>query len=119
MPTDAEPAHSDGADDVDEVLRAKYLEYCSALLADLLLYLSPDEIYLLAEKATRESESAVQDGSYTTMVKRATGLLAQRVNLPPFEVWREDYLAHRERYEAFFMGLWESDAPSRTRRLDG
>jgi hypothetical protein len=112
METDADPAHSDGADDSNEVLRAKYLEYCSAQLADLLLYLSPDEIYLLAQKATRESGAPVADaGSYTAMVEQATRLLARRVNLPPFDVWREDYRANRERYEAYFMGLWQSEAP--------
>ena len=119
MSTDADPAQTDGADDADEVLRAKYLEYCSAQLADLLLYLSPDEIYLLAEKASRESDASTQDRSYTSMVQRATRLLARRVNLPPFEVWREDYRANRERYEAYFMGLWEADAAAGTRRLDG
>ena len=108
MATDADSAPN-GADDSNEVLRAKYLEYCSAQLADLLLYLSPDEIYLLAEKATREFGSPSAD---TSMVERATQLLAKRVNLPPFEVWREDYRAHRDRYEAYFMGLWESEAAS-------
>ena len=110
MATDADPAQSNGADDSNEVLRAKYLEYCSAQLADLLLYLSPDEIYLLAEKATRDSGApSAQAGSYTSMVERATRLLAKRVNLPPFEIWLEDYRAHRERYEAYFMGLWETE----------
>jgi hypothetical protein len=52
-----EPHREDGkgtpaADEV-AILRAKYLDYCSAQLADLLLYLSPDEIYLVAEKAAR------------------------------------------------------------------
>ena len=119
MATDADPAQSNGADDSNEVLQAKYLEYCSAQLADLLLYLSPDEIYLLAEKATREYGSPSADaGSYISMVERATQLLAKRVNLPPFEVWREDYRTNRERYEAYFMGLWESETAD-GRALDG
>ena len=37
-----------------EVLRAKYHDYCSAQLADLLVYMSPDEVYLLAHRAYRE-----------------------------------------------------------------
>lgn len=110
MATDAEPTHPDSPDDADEILRAKYLEYCSAQLADLLLFLSPDEIYLLAQKAARESGSALPpERSYSILVQRATRLLASRVNLPPFEVWREDYQAHRDRYEAYFMGLWRSE----------
>ena len=110
MATDAEPTHPDSPDDVDEILRAKYLEYCSAQLADLLLFLSPDEIYLLAEKAARESGAHDPlERTYSTLVQRATRLLASRVNLPPFEVWRDDYRQHRDRYEAYFMGLWESE----------
>ena len=34
-----------------KVLRAKYHDYCSAQVADLLVYMSPDEIYLLAHRA--------------------------------------------------------------------
>lgn len=92
----------------EAVLRAKYLDYCSAQLADLLLYLTPDEIYLVAEKAARARGDATAD-SYMEMVETATSWLSTRVSLPPFEIWVEDYRAHPDRYEAYFMGLWESD----------
>ena len=96
----------------ESVLRAKYLEYCSAQLADLLLYLSPDEIFVLAEKAasTRGHPGEV---SYLTMVEVATGWLSDRVALPPFDVWAADYRENPERYEAYFMGLWESEVSLR------
>lgn len=100
----AQPAHD------DVVVRAKYYEYCSAQLADLLLYLSPDEIFVLAEKAAR-SRGTPERVDYLSMVEIATRWLADRVALPPFEVWREDYLAHPDRYEEYFMGLWESEVP--------
>ncbi|HSG46905.1 MAG TPA: hypothetical protein VLA43_03720 [Longimicrobiales bacterium] len=101
--------------DENAILRAKYLDYCSAQLADLLLYLTPDEIFMVAEKAARErGESST--GSYMHMVQTATAWLSTRVSLPPFEVWVEDYRADPERYEAHLMGLWESDAPA---KLDG
>ncbi len=90
------------------ILRAKYLDYCSAQLADLLLYLSPDEIYLLAEKAAKERGEA-GSGSYMHMVQTATTWLSTRVSLPPFEVWVEDYRANPDRYDAYLMGLWESE----------
>lgn len=94
--------------DEDAILRAKYLDYCSAQLADLLLYLTPDEIFLVAEKAARErGESST--GSYMHMVQTATAWLSTRVSLPPFEVWVEDYRAHPDRYETYLIGLWESD----------
>ena len=35
-----------------EILRAKYLDWCSAKIAERFLALTPDEIYQLAERAT-------------------------------------------------------------------
>ena len=91
-----------------EVLRAKYLDYCSAQVADLLLFLSPDEIYLLAQRAARERGDP-GEVSYMRMVQVATEWLGGKIALPPFEIWVEDYLAHPDRYDEYFMGLWESD----------
>jgi hypothetical protein len=98
-----------GSSETLEVLRAKYLDYCSAQVADLLLYLSPDEIYLLAQRAHREQGGA-GDLSYIEMVRIATDWLSERVALPPFEIWLDDYREHPDRYEEYFMGLWESEA---------
>lgn len=104
----------DGHEDESlEILRAKYHDYCSAQLADLLLYLSPDEIYLLAQRASRD-EGDVHPPSYEQMVQSATAWLSRKVVLPPFEIWLEDYRAHPERYEAYFMGLWKSELKART-----
>jgi hypothetical protein len=98
-----------GSEEPPDVLRAKYLDYCSAQVADLLLYLSPDEIYLLAQRAFRE-EGGDGDISYVEMVRIATDWLSSRVALPPFDVWCDDYREHPDRYEEYFMGLWESEA---------
>lgn len=101
-------AGKSGSEESHEVLRAKYLDYCSSQVADLLLYLSPDEIYLLAQRAHRE-RGGEGDLSYVDMVRIATDWLAQKVTLPPFDVWVADYRSHPDRYEEYFMGLWESD----------
>ncbi len=98
-----------GSEEPSEVLRAKYLDYSSAQVADLLLYLSPDEIYLLAQRAHRE-RGGEGNLSYVEMVHIATDWLSSKVRLPPFEVWVEDYRQHPDRYEEYFMGLWESEA---------
>lgn len=90
------------------MLRAKYLDYCSAQLADLVLHLSPDEIYTVAEKAARERGEAFV-GSYMHMVQTATEWLSGKVTLPPFEEWAEDYREHPERYESYLMGLWTDE----------
>ena len=106
--TDPEDRRGTPAADEEAILRAKYLDYCSAQLADLLLYLSPDEIYLVAEKAARaRGESST--GSYMKMVQTATAWLSSRASLPPFEVWVEEYRADPDRYEAYLIGLWRSE----------
>ena len=118
MPTDSagrneasglRPAHGGVPVDDEASLRLKYFDYCSAQVADLLLYLSPDEIFDLAERANREA-GATSSPSYSEAVQVATRWIAKRLALPPFDVWRADYLAHPERYEAYLMGLWEMDA---------
>ncbi|MDA0327525.1 MAG: hypothetical protein O2958_00735 [Gemmatimonadetes bacterium] len=91
------------------VLRAKYHDYCSAQVADLLVYMSPDEVYLLAHRAYRE-EGGDGDLSYVEMVRVATDWLSRHMALPPYEVWVEDYRLHPQRYEEYFMGLWESES---------
>ena len=48
------PAREDGTEP-EEVLRAKYLDYCSAQVAEILLLLSPDEMYVLAQDAAQDS----------------------------------------------------------------
>ena len=101
-----------GVDQPLELLRAKYLDYCSAQIADLLVYLSADEIYLIAHRA-RSGESGGGLG-YAEMVQVATEWLARRIALPPFEVWVEDYVAHPERYEDYLMGLWRSELEAPT-----
>lgn len=91
-----------------EVLRAKYLDYCSAQIADLLVYLSPDEIYTIVHRARAEGDGETGLG-YAEMVRVATDWLSRRVALPPFEVWVEDYAAYPKRYEEYLMGLWKAD----------
>lgn len=100
--------HRDEEEEAPHVLRAKYHDYCSAQVADLLVYMSPDEIYLLAHRAYRE-EGGEGDISYAEMVKVATEWLSKRVALPPFDVWLEDYKRNPAQYEEYFMGLWETE----------
>ena len=43
------------------------------------------------------------------MVQVATEWLSEKMALPPFEVWVQDYLAHPDRYEEYFLRFWESE----------
>ena len=111
--SNADPGRAEGEREEQDILRAKYHDYCSAQLADLLLYLSADEIYLLAQKAARDIPEDPQDFSYAHVVELATAWLARKVALlPPFEIWLADYRDHPERYEEYLMGFWEADVNS-------
>ena len=98
--------------DPEEVLRAKYLDYCSAQVADILLLLSPDEMFVLAQDAARDSD-VTEDLGYEKIVMLATERVSRKLALPPFETWVLDYREHPERYDQYLMGLWEAEEPSR------
>ena len=98
-----------GSPDLAErVLRAKYLDYCSSQIAEHLLLLSPDEIYVLAQEALRTGGQKGEP-SYEQMVRLATEGVAQRVRLPPFEQWADEYKRDPARYDDQLIGLWESE----------
>ena len=116
-------------------LRAKYLDWCSARLADHFLALSPDEIYELAERAShgREPEtgavvasrvSGAPDGqwqperstlpipalwsepdTFRVLVARVTEVLAD--TLPTFEEWSAAYEREPGRYDDELLGFWK------------
>ncbi|MGD2120850.1 MAG: hypothetical protein PVJ76_03860 [Gemmatimonadota bacterium] len=92
----------------DAVLRAKYLDYCSAQVAELLLLLSPDEMFVLAQDAAREAGVAL-DLSYDQIVDLATGRVSRKLALPDFETWAREYRADPDRFEEHLIGLWKSD----------
>ena len=94
----------------ETVLRAKYLDYCSAQVADILLLLSPDEMFVLAQDAAREA-GVLGDQSYDQIVDMATGRVSRKLALPTFEVWVQEYRTAPSRFDEPLMGLWESDIP--------
>ena len=103
------PAGARGAGP-DEILRAKYLDFCSAQVADMLLLLSPDEMYVLAQDAAREAGMTGELG-YEQIVTLATERISKKLALPPFDVWALDYQENPERYEQYLLGFWESELP--------
>jgi hypothetical protein len=125
-------AMPEAADD-ERVLRAKYLDWCSARLADRFLALTPDEIYELAERSShgREEDALVafrasgsngrpessseilfqamtwrEPENFRVLVARVTEILADTLNLPPYEVWAEAYREAPERFEHELLGFW-------------
>lgn len=93
--------------DTEAVLRAKYLDYCSAQVAEVLLRLSPDEIFVMAQEAAkaRGEDEAL---SYDAMVQMATVRIYRQLDLPTFEAWAVRYREDPARFESEILGLWES-----------
>lgn len=91
------------------VLRAKYLDYCSARVAEVLLGLTADEIYVLAQEAARSASGPVEAFSYDRIVRLATARLSEKLSLPAFETWAEAYREDPARFDRELIGLWESE----------
>ena len=128
-----------GPDNSERILRAKYLDWCSARVADSFLALSPDEIYQLAEAATNgqpklaepqaslsslitshDMESAVRQGgtaalatreaeSFFAIVAKVTEVLADRIGLPTFEEWSAAYQESPEDFDGDLLGFWKEE----------
>jgi hypothetical protein len=97
------------APDDGRILRAKYLDWCSARVAERFLQLTPDEIYRVAYEgasgAGHDSPVGVEL-SYRTLVERVTEALTARIELPTYEEWAAAYAESPERFEAELSGLW-------------
>ena len=110
----AAPAGGSGSE--ERIIRAKYLDWCSARIAERFLQLTPEEIYELADSASRDdSESlrgavVVSGGSeempFRWMVGRVTEALAVSLRLPTLEEWRTGYREAPERYDSELLGFW-------------
>jgi hypothetical protein len=96
-----------GAPAADRVLRAKYLDWCSARVADRLFKLRPEEIYDLA----RALDANPVDGQEPTadfraVVGRLTEELTRELGLPDFAEWRRQYAAAPDQFDEEMVGFW-------------
>ena len=102
--------------------RAKYLDWCSARLAERFLDLSPEEIYGLARPdmpapagdadadESRETLPPPTDLRYRALVQRVTDALLERMPLPTYEQWSAAYEESPERFDAELLGFWKEVA---------
>lgn len=102
----------------ERTLRAKYLDWCSARVADHFLRLSAEEIYQLARSGEADpamGDSAVEadsgDVSYRVLVQRVTEVLLARLELPPYEEWKAEYRRSPERFDRELAGYWRQAEP--------
>lgn len=115
----------------DGVLRAKYLDWCSARVAERFVELTPDQIWELAEQAQGETGSAGVSSSddpdlrravaaavgaiaptdrrvvsFRELVERVTEVLRLELELPSYETWLRAYKAEPEKYDEELLGFW-------------
>jgi hypothetical protein len=100
------------------ILKAKYMDWCSARLADRFLQLTPEAIYELALEASHDEAVHVLAGgdgmsvsSYRAMVGRVADVLAERLGLPDFEAWAAAYEKAPEQFDHELLGLWKVSEP--------
>ena len=94
---------------VGSTLRAKYLDWCSARIAERFLALEPEEIYTLArpDESSEAGRFASGGASYRVLVQRVTEALLKEMSLPPFEDWSRSYSADPARYDGELVGFWK------------
>ena len=97
-------------DRVGNTLRAKYLDWCSARIAERFLELEPEEIYTMArpaESAETGHSASAGEGSYRVLVQRVTQSLLAGMSLPAFEEWSRAYATDPARFDAEMLGFWK------------
>ncbi len=87
----------------DQVLRAKYLDWCSARVADRLFRLPPEQIYELTRTLGDEGEPGAD---FRAIVGRLTEALTRELGLPGFDEWTRQYETSPQQFEADMIGFW-------------
>ena len=98
-----------GTNTQQDILRAKYLDWCSARIAERFLALSPDEIYQLAERASAgpADQAGPQPPLSPDLISRVTEVLADEMVLPTFEEWSAAYSEAPEEFDSEMLGFWK------------
>lgn len=94
--------------DSDDVLWAKYLDYCSARVCEMFTELEEDHVFQLARVAEREA--GVDEGalSFREIAELLVEKLLEHMTLPDFESWARSYREHPEKYDPYLIGLWRT-----------
>lgn len=100
----------DAARSVQE-LRLLYDSYRTDQVSHLIALIEPDAFRHVVEKllAGREIDFRARDRFQLAMI--VVQELERRLNLPTFEIWADDYLAHRDEYERYTAALHNGELP--------
>lgn len=92
----------------DEVLWAKYLDYCSARVCELFMELEEEQVFELARTAEREAGAEEGALSFREIAALLVEKLLDHLPVPDFETWAESYRRNPEKYDPHLLGLWRS-----------
>ena len=95
-----------------EVLRAKYMDYCSARVCDVFMELEEEQVFDLARAAERKAGADAGQLNFRDLANLRVDKLLADVPLPDFETWSEDYQRNPERYDPYLLGLWKNNVES-------
>ncbi|NNG16738.1 MAG: hypothetical protein HKM89_09670 [Gemmatimonadales bacterium] len=91
----------------EEVLRAKYLDYCSARLCDVFMELEEERVFELARAVEQKKGVAHGALNLRDLASLVVEQLLGDIALPDFDSWAEDYRRHPEQYDPYLLGLWK------------
>lgn len=97
--------------DSDEILRAKYHDYCSARVCDVFLELDEERVFELAQAAEERAGAAPGALNFRDLASLLVEQLLGDLSLPDFEAWVEDYRQNPEKYDPHLLGLWKGGVP--------
>ncbi len=92
----------------EEVLRAKYLDYCSARVCDVFMELEEEQVFELARLAEKKSGAKQGALNFRDLAALLVEQLLGDMSLPDFETWVKDYRRDPEAYEPHLLGLWKT-----------
>lgn len=92
-------------------LKLRYDSYRTDQVSHLIALIEPEAFKHVVEKLLdgREIDFRARDRFQLAMT--VVQELERRLPLPPFEVWAEDYLAHRDEHERYTAALHHGDLP--------
>lgn len=93
----------------DDVLWTRYVDWCSARVAERFLALSADQVWEVASRARERSGASAPPPEppvqYQELVRRVTLDLFYSLELPAFADWSELYRANPELYDRELLGF--------------
>lgn len=92
-------------------LKSLYDSYRTDQVSHLIALIEPEAFKQVVEKVLdgREIDFRARDRFQLAMI--VVQELERKLPLPPFELWAEDYLAHRDEHERYTAALHNGDLP--------